>query len=201
MTGPAADLPLASAPHLTLVQATLEERLATWQLNGKAWAGRMLLETYVRREEHLADQSFTRSGGITFWILVEREEPPNQRRILASCESLRKRALVARAEKDGAGDVEEVVSHGIGSVFVHPEHRGKGYATRMLQELAQILDTWQQPYGRKSDFTVLFSDIGKVGGRPAPSRFDAANGAAELLLSSRMECLLFYTYLTTRRDP
>ena len=155
-------LPSPSDPNLTLAQATPEEKLETWRLNGTEWAGRLPLEAYLRREKHLADQTFTRNGGITFWILVDGRKEPNNREILASCESLRKRALVARAETDGDGDVEEIVSHGIGSVFCNPEYRGKGYASRMLEELATKLDTWQQPYGRQSDFTVLFSDIGKV---------------------------------------
>ncbi len=81
------------------------------------------------------------------------------RNTLASCETLRKRALVSR---DGQ-QVQEVISHGIGSVFCDPAHRGKGYASRMLSELGKILDTWQQQHESKADFTVLFSDIGKVG--------------------------------------
>ena len=119
------------------------------------------MQAYVRREEHLAQQAFTRNGGITYWILVDSTQPPNKREILASCESLRKRALIARAERDGSGDVEEVVSHGIGSVFCDPRFRGRGYAQRMIEDLANKLDTWQQPDGRKTDFTVLYSDIGK----------------------------------------
>lgn len=42
--------------------------------------------------------------------------------------------------------------------------RGKGYAARMMKELGTKLDTWQQEDGKRADFTVLYSDIGKVGG-------------------------------------
>ena len=80
------------------------------------------------------------------------------RTILASCETLRKRALIAREGQP----VQEVISHGIGSVFCDPALRGKGYARRMLSELGKMLDTWQQQDENKADFTVLFSDIGKV---------------------------------------
>ena len=163
MTVDETNLPLASAPQLTLEQATAEEKLAIWRLNGTEWAGRLSMEAYLRREEFLANQTFTRHGGITFWILVDVTKEPNKREILSSCETLRKRAYVSRAQKDGAGNVEEIVSHGIGSVFCNPSYRGRGYASRMLKELGEKLDTWQQPYGYRSDFTVLFSDIGKVG--------------------------------------
>ena len=117
----------------------------------------MPLSTYLRREMHLENQKFTKDGGITFWILVDSTLAPDDRPILASCESLRKRALVARA-----GKVEDVVSHGIGSVFCNPEYRRRGYAQRMMQELGKKLDTWNQYDGKRTEFTVLYSDIGKV---------------------------------------
>ena len=161
MTGSVHELPPSSSPSLAVVHPTQEERLQTWHLNGKSWAGRLSIEAYIRREEHLANQAFTRNGGITYWILVDSTKSPNQREILSSCESLRKRALVARAEGDGSGDVEEVVSHGVGSVFCDPRFRGKGYARKLVEELAKKLDTWQQPDGKRTDFTVLYSDIGK----------------------------------------
>ena len=102
-------------------------------------------------------QAFTKDGGITFWILVDSTLPPNERPVLGSCESLRKRALVARC-----GKLEEVVSHGIGSVFCNPDYRGRGYAQRMMEELGKKLETWNQENGKMTDFTVLYSDIGKV---------------------------------------
>ncbi len=94
------------------------------------------------------------------WVLVDSSIPVSKhRKILASCETYRKRALIARQGRQ----VEEIVSHGIGSVFCDPQLRGHGYAGRMMKELGQKLDTWQQEYGKKTDFSVLFSDIGKVG--------------------------------------
>lgn len=63
----------------------------------------------------------------------------------------------------GNGTVEEVVSHVIGNVFCDPQLRGRGYAARMMEEIGEKLYTWQQEDGRKVDYTVLYSDIGKVG--------------------------------------
>ena len=115
------------------------------------------LSTYLRRETHLENQAFTKDGGITFWILVDSTVPSNERPILGSCESFRKRALVARA-----GKLEDVISHGVGSVFCNPEYRRRGYAQRMMEELGKKLDTWNQEDGKRTSFTVLYSDIGKV---------------------------------------
>lgn len=152
------DLPPSDSLDLALLHPTPEEKIATWNMNGQAWRGRMDLPTYVRRETHLEDQAFTRDGGVTFWILVDISLPPNKRPILASCESLRKRALMAR----GNGLLKDITSHGIGSVFCDPAYRGRGYAQRMIIELGHKLDYWQQETGQRASFTVLYSDIGKV---------------------------------------
>ena len=159
-----AELPSSNSPTLSLVQASEDEKLATWKLNGKVWRGKLSLPTYLRREFHLANQAFTRDGGITYWILVDtaaaHSSPSSPRTILGSCESIRKRALITKE----SGLVEEVISHGIGSVFCNPEYRGKGYAGRMMKELGKKLDKWQQDGDKQVNFTVLYSDIGKVWG-------------------------------------
>lgn len=151
------ELPSSHSPNLVLLHPTQEEKIETWKLNGASWRGTMPICTYLRRETQLENQAFTKDGGITFWILVDSTLPPNERPILGSCESFRKRALVSRA-----GSLEEVVSHGIGSVFCNPDYRRRGYAQRMMEELGKKLDTWNQESGKKTDFTVLYSDIGKV---------------------------------------
>ena len=86
----------SDSPNLKLLHPTEEEKVETWKLNGASWRGAMSLPLYLRRESHLANQAFTKDGGITFWILVDNTLPPNKRPILGSCESLRKRAVVAR---------------------------------------------------------------------------------------------------------
>ncbi|MCJ1465875.1 hypothetical protein MMC07_004494 [Pseudocyphellaria aurata] len=167
----APDLPSSTSPSLALVHPTSAEKMATWHINCQSWRGRLSAESYIRRESVLADQSLTRDGGMTFWILVDTSHPTSApRQILASCETYRKRALIAR----GNNRVEEVVSHAIGSVYCSPQLRGQGYAARMMKELGMSLDTWQQEDGRRTDFTVLFSDIGKkfyskLGWQPFPS--------------------------------
>ncbi|CAI7648221.1 unnamed protein product [Penicillium glandicola] len=150
-------LPAGESADLILVPATASERIASIKLNSVAWKGPLDLETYIERENHLLRQRLTRDA-LTCWILVDRNEPEDNRTILSSCESYRKTALLAHD-----GQVEKVSTHGVGSVYSRPEFRGKGYAKRMLEELSIKLETWEMEKEprRKSLFTVLFSDIGK----------------------------------------
>ncbi|KAJ5279152.1 hypothetical protein N7478_004524 [Penicillium angulare] len=150
-------LPSGDSPDLILVPATPEERIASIKLNSIAWKGPLNIETYIAREDHLFAQRLTRDG-LTCWILVDKSEPEGERTILSSCETYQKKALLAHN-----GEVENVSTHGIGSVYCRPEFRGKGYAKRMFQELSVKVDTWKMEKEKRgrSLFTVLFSDIGK----------------------------------------
>ncbi|MCJ1290132.1 hypothetical protein MMC34_001668 [Xylographa carneopallida] len=84
---------------------------------------------------------------------------PPTRTMLASCETLRKRALIAH--RASAPAVTDITAHGIGSVFCAPALRKRGYAGRMMTELNRMLTTHQQADGQASLFNVLYSDIGK----------------------------------------
>lgn len=148
-------LPDAFSLDLHLAHPTPEEKMLTWRLNAADWGRALSLEAYTRREELMMDAPLARDGGITYWVLVDRNLPCDGRPILAYCETIRKRALVGRH-----GEVVEVVSHGVGSVFCNPKWRGRGYASRMMRDLGRILQTWQTD-ARACRFTVLWSDIGK----------------------------------------
>ncbi|KAJ5558911.1 hypothetical protein N7535_009215 [Penicillium sp. DV-2018c] len=154
---PPAPLPPGTSKDLILVPATPSERITSIKLNSVAWKGPLDLETYIQREDHLLSQRLT-GDNLTCWVLVDRNEPEDNRTILSSCESYRKSALLAHD-----GKVEVVSTHGVGSVYCRPEFRGKGYAKRMLEELSVKLETWgmEKEGRRRSLFTVLFSDIGK----------------------------------------
>ena len=153
-------LPDSTAPNLSLCHPTLAERYATWTLNSKTWGTALGLKPYLDRELHMATTPLTRDGGLTYWILVDRHSPPDSRAILGSMETIRKRALVAKN-----GQVKEVITHGIGSVFCNPEYRGRGYAGRMLREAGHTLKSWQTdkdiPGREECEFSFLYSDIGK----------------------------------------
>ena len=153
-----ADLPLSDSPNLGLCEQTCEEKIRIWKLNGKSWSGRLSVEDYLGREEHLGNQDLTRDGSIAYWLLTDLSKDPNERPILSSCESLKKRALVKQHDQD----VEEVISFGIMSVFCDPALRGRGYAARMMKELGEKLDYKGQKQEQKTQFTILYSDIGKT---------------------------------------
>jgi hypothetical protein len=155
------DLPAASSPSLVLDHPTSLEKKTIWSENGLSWRGALPLEAYFRREVHLSSQALTRNGGITHWVLVDRDDPSDGRKILASCETIRKKALVF-----AEGKLQQVITHSIGSVFCEMRFRKRGYAGRMMSELGKTLRTWQtdpEIEGREEClFTVLYSDIGKV---------------------------------------
>jgi len=159
MSSVTSELASSDSPNLTLTQPTPEEKEATWKVNGQAWQGSMDMPTYIRREIQLENQELTREGGITFWVLVDATLPPNARPILSSCESIRKKAVIARG---GSCKIMDITSHGIASVYCDPRYRRRGYAQRMINELGKRLDNWQQKDGERTNFTILFSDIGKV---------------------------------------
>jgi len=165
--------PDANSPSLYLTHPTPEERLATWTLNSVNWGGALSKPDYLEREAYLTTVSLAKDGGVTHWILVDRNLPPNERPILASCESLCKPVLVSKSRV-----ITEGITHGIGSVFSQPMFRGRGYAGRMLRDLAPLLKTWQVdssiPGREMCPFSILYSDIGKkyyskFGWAPFPS--------------------------------
>lgn len=168
-------LPSADHPDLVLAESTRSELQHVWSLHHPMWGPALRLEDYLAREEFLMKVPLAKDGGVTHWILTDRNAPPDNRPIYASCESLRKRALAARLGPDGPV-VQDGIAHGIASVFTNPEYRGKGYASRMMKELGPRLADWvegrrvpregvrggnEETTGTRSLFSVLYSDIGK----------------------------------------
>ncbi|KAI8962319.1 hypothetical protein F5Y11DRAFT_195758 [Daldinia sp. FL1419] len=154
-------LPEATAPSLVLAHPTDAEKRRTWTLNHREWGGALTLEEYLKREPYLTTIPLTRDGGMTHWILTDSSwsvDSGGTRPVLASCESIRKRVLVASPSDT---TVHDGVGHGIGSVFTYPEFRGNRYAARMLNELGTTLRKWQA-HDRDAVCSALWSDIGKT---------------------------------------
>ena len=135
-----------------------------FNLNGAEWRGALSLPAYLRREETLSQQALTRDGGISYWILIDTAldgnplDPSSGTRLpLASCETYRKKTLIWQN-----GELHESICHGIGSVFCASHLRKRGYAQRLMTELSQALRTYQMEEGKECEFSILFSDIGKV---------------------------------------
>ncbi|KAI1429933.1 hypothetical protein F5Y12DRAFT_723858 [Xylaria sp. FL1777] len=130
--------PDASDQSLVLTHPTAAEKQQTWRLNHREWGGPLDLAAYLEREPFLASTPLGADGGMVHWILTETTAPP--RRVLASCETIRKRVLYV--PRDSVDHVREGLGYGIGSVYTYPEFRGKQYAARMLRELGGVLKTW-----------------------------------------------------------
>ncbi|GAW19893.1 hypothetical protein ANO14919_093860 [Xylariales sp. No.14919] len=138
--------PDASDHALVLTHPTAAEKEQTWRLNHGEWGGPLDLSAYLKREPFLASTPLTADGGMVHWILTDAPPaqstgPHEKRRVLASCETIRKRVLYVPRSGD---EVREGLGYGIGSVYTYPEFRGKRYAARMLRELGVALKTWPE---------------------------------------------------------
>ncbi|EAT83212.1 hypothetical protein HBH56_194460 [Parastagonospora nodorum] len=146
----------AHSAHLCLAHPTQEELISIWNHTAASWIDSLSISAYLEESQHMATAPLARDGGMTNWILVDGRLPPGKRAILSSCESFRKRALTS----DQDGNVTATIIHGIASVFCFPEHRGRSYTKRLMQELAKELPKWQID-DTSCIGSILYSDIGK----------------------------------------
>ncbi|KAL8791386.1 MAG: hypothetical protein Q9213_000002 [Squamulea squamosa] len=165
------DLPDSGSPNLHLTQATPDECVKIWTDTSVSWRDSLTVPVYLQEQLYLKTIPLAKNDGMTIWILVEKQCPPDHRRIFCSCESFLKRSLMSNA----ACQIEEVIVHGVASVFCPLEYRRRGYATRHMTELANVLCTWQSDQARVAG-SILYSDIGKsfyakFGWQPNPSNW------------------------------
>lgn len=152
-----AALPDPHSANIHLDHPTAAECNLIWGLTSLAWRDALTRDSYLEESAYLTSVPLARDGGMTLWILVDRNLTPGQRPILCSCETFRKHTLISDTE----GNVTKVILHGVASVFCDPEYRGRGYGRRMMRELAEVLQTWQTET-TKCVGSVLHSDIGKT---------------------------------------
>ncbi|KAH6680520.1 hypothetical protein B0J14DRAFT_471613 [Halenospora varia] len=148
--------PDSTSTNLHLSHPTESENVTIWTNTAASWKDSLTVPEYLRESAFLATVPLAKNGGMTTWILIDENLPPDQRSMLCSCETFRKRALVG----DGDGKVSDTIVHSIASVFCPPEYRGRGYTSRMMRELAMVLRTWQSE-DKRCVGSILYSDIGK----------------------------------------
>ena len=151
------DLPDSDSPNLHLSHPTPSECVKIWTNTSASWRDSLTPPVYLQESLFLTTVPLAKDGGMTIWILVDKNLPHDDRPILCSCESFLKRSLMS----DVDGKVEEVVVHGIASVFCPPEYRRRGYAARHMTEVAKALCMWQSDQAKIAG-SVLYSDIGKT---------------------------------------
>ncbi|KAF2203949.1 hypothetical protein GQ43DRAFT_454110 [Delitschia confertaspora ATCC 74209] len=120
-------LPDSHSPELTLSYPSLDECTTIWTHTSASWIDSLTLPLYLKESKFLTTVPLAKDGGMTIWILVNKNLPPGKRQVLCSCETFRKRSLTS----DSEGNVRE-------NIF-----RGHGYPQRMMRELSKELFTWQ----------------------------------------------------------
>lgn len=156
-------LPSSTSPSLIFTKATHDEQVYIWTRHQPSWGPQYTPQAYIDREEHLLTYQLTKNGGITSWILTDPTSTdshgaPGDRPILSAVETYRKRAIV----RDAHGKARDVTAYGVASVFTFEEFRRQGYAGRMLSLLGDTIAQWQEDKPGSAEFSLLFSDIGKV---------------------------------------
>jgi len=159
----------ANSKDLHLSQRTDHESLCIWKDTFAEWGDALTLPQYLEESIYVTKIPLAKDGGMTQWVLVDKNLSPNNRPTLASCEIIIKRALVS----DIKGRVAEVIIPGIASVFCKPEWRHHLYGTRLMQELAKMLRGYQVG-DKKCAGSILYSDTGKkfyprIGWYPIPN--------------------------------
>ena len=151
-------LPDADSLDLHLSHPTAAECQAIWKLSSHAWKDALSLPQYLEESAYMTTVPLAKDGGMTNWILTDKNLPPDLRPILCSCETFRKRAFVS----DRDGNLSEKIVHGVASVFCDPGYRQRGYGSRLMRELSETLRNFQTT--GESDAavgSVLYSDIGQ----------------------------------------
>lgn len=142
---------------LIITNPTNAERTRAWEGTHPLWGAALSLEGYLERERRQLDIPLARNGGLTNWILTEKDGKPDERPVLSSCETLKKRCLVRQAD----GTLKEGWAHGVASVFTDPKFRRKGYAKTMMAKLAEYLRQAEKDSPGAAVASILYSDVGK----------------------------------------
>jgi ribosomal protein S18 acetylase RimI-like enzyme len=135
---------------VTLRHASAAEKKALGALTFAVWGEQLTPEGYAVREERLRGHPFSRAA-LTSWVLVDDHD-----RVLSSCETYRMESRLRRRSPAGAEPVTPGVVYAIASVYTEPALRGRGHASRLMDELVIRLSA-DDPAAHAA---ILFSDVG-----------------------------------------
>ena len=125
---------------------------------------------------------------MSFWVLTDLTQRPNERPLLSSCETIRRRASVKKPDDE----VKPIMIYGIASVFCPPAFRGNGFASKMMELLGQELDDRSRSEGHPIAISILYSDTGKV--RQNRDYGTSADNKEGLLFEQRLGSLQIRAY-------
>ncbi|KAL2835643.1 hypothetical protein BJY01DRAFT_258967 [Aspergillus pseudoustus] len=122
---------LFTSSSLHFNHPTESETIRIWNQTSNDWEDAFTVPQYLEENAYLLTVSLARNNSITEWILIDNNQPADKRTVLASWETFLKRALFS----DSDGKCEEVIAHGIASVYCEPGLRKLGYASRLLKDM------------------------------------------------------------------
>ncbi|KAF8734183.1 Serine threonine specific protein phosphatase Sit4, partial [Rhizoctonia solani] len=162
---------------LELRRASRAQEIHSRKSTAVQWAKWYDMEGYLGRLEYLESLDHANDGRLVTWVLVPANEPETLE-ILSTCQTYKRDILVIPA-----GETRSVqdVGYAIASVFTPIQHRGKGYAARMMSLLHFALarpegvpsfpKEWGNPPGLVQEpglVSVLYSGVGTYYSRCAP---------------------------------
>jgi GNAT superfamily N-acetyltransferase len=138
--------PRLTPADVIFTEASPEQRILSWELNGASWAPPLSLQEYIGREETLSKTPLSADGGTKYYVLHHKDHPNT---IVSACEVTAKKALVADSKGSRVVD-----AYGLASVYTAPEFRERGMASHLLAKVKEAVD-------KTTDFGALYSDIGR----------------------------------------
>ena len=141
-----------------LVQVFDEDIRRTREINSKTWKGPLNESDYLLRESVIYKTPSTNSGDNRVKVFMLRDNEDHSR-ILSSVELLvRKAWKIDWDQVEKQSRQKEVFCGCIGAVHTNPDHRGKGFAQIMVDQLVTLA---KNEIVGSEGFLFLYSEIGE----------------------------------------
>jgi GNAT superfamily N-acetyltransferase len=128
-----------------LVEASEKEKRDRDTLTYAAWGDLLTFDQYLKRESILRSETWAKNC-MTTWLLRDGEKP------VASCETFEMKSLYY------GSSLERKKAVGIGSVFVEPKLRGRGYSSKLIELL---IHRYKNENLNQYHSMFLYSEIGE----------------------------------------
>lgn len=146
---------------------TREDRIRGSKLANTAFGKSLSEESYLEREDYLANLPLARGTGWRWFSLALADNPEH---VVAMCKTLHRDLLI----RDGAGMRQEQ-GYCICSVITDSRYRGRGLATVLMRNIAEWLDG-----PGCAAASTLYSDVGDVRQDYEPHFFSSASKLTDL---------------------
>ncbi|CAE6479704.1 hypothetical protein ACGC1H_002431 [Rhizoctonia solani] len=162
--------------NYTISQATQEQRSEILKHVADHWGTPETgLEYLIRYHSIIESKNYAKGERLTYWVFVPKDAKDTLD-ILSCCRTCRRDASILHANSEIP---TEAFGYAIGTVVTPKQHRGRGYANRMLTLLHHVLapNVYSNPRVEidippavyPGVFSVLYSDVGAYYERCGPS--------------------------------